>query len=64
MAAKKAPAKRAPAKKAPAKRGPTTVTAEHKAAMAKGRAASSAVGAYLDALEVAKPRRRRELSSE
>lgn len=57
-------AKKAPAKKAPAKRGPKTVTDEHKAAMAKGRRAASAVGAYLEALDDNKPRRRRELSAD
>ena len=41
-----------------------TVTDEHKAAMAQGRKAAAAVGAYLEALETSKPQRRRELTPE
>jgi hypothetical protein len=41
-----------------------TVSAAHKEAMANGRKASAAVGAYLDALESVRPRRGRQLSVE
>lgn len=42
-----------------AKRGPKVVTAEHKAAMAAGRAESRAVRQYLEALDAHRPRRGR-----
>lgn len=64
VAKKKAPAKKAVAKKPTAKRGPKQVTEEHKAAMARGRKAAAAVGAYLEALESERPRRRRELTTD
>ena len=59
------PAKRS-TKKAPAKRTnrgpkPGTMSAEHKRALAQGREASRHVRAYLDALEISKPKRGRKL---
>jgi hypothetical protein len=41
-----------------------SVTEEHKAAMAQGRAESRAVGSYLDALEANRPRRGRKRTPE
>lgn len=41
------------------KRGPASLTPEHKAAMAQGRAEGRAVRAYLEALEAHKPKRGR-----
>src|SRR5207245_2026179 len=56
----KKPAKKV-AKRATAKRGgQALMSAEHKAALARGREAAKAVRAYLDALESNKPRRGRQ----
>ena len=52
------------AKKPAAASKKRTVSASQKDAMAKGRRASAAVGAYLEALEAAKPRRGRRLSTD
>ena len=51
------------ASKKPAKKK-RTVTDEHKAAMQQGRRAAAAVGAYVEAIESAKPQRRRKLTPE
>lgn len=50
--------------KTPGKRGPASLTPEHKAALAEGRAQSRAVKQYLEALEASKPRRGRKRSPE
>lgn len=51
-------------KKSASKPKKRTVTAEHKEAMAKGRRAATAVGAYIEALDTARPQRRRRLTPE
>jgi hypothetical protein len=48
----------------PAKKGPKTMTAEHKAALAAGRAEGKAVKDYLDALESNRPKRGRKRTAE
>jgi hypothetical protein len=53
-----------PAKKSTAKRSSTKMSQDHKDALAKGRQASRAVRAYLDALEANKPKRGRQRSPE
>lgn len=53
-----------PSKKSAPKLKKRSVTPEHKAAMAKGRKASAAVGAYVEALERRRPQRRRQLTPE
>jgi uncharacterized protein YicC (UPF0701 family) len=47
-----------------AKRGPKEISAEHKAAMATGRAEGRAIKSYLEALENNKPRRGRRRTPE
>lgn len=47
-----------------AQKGPTKMTAEHKQALADGRAEGRAVKAYLDALDHQKPRRGRKRTPE
>jgi uncharacterized protein YicC (UPF0701 family) len=47
-----------------AKRGPKEISAEHKAAMATGRAEGRAIKSYLEALEDNKPRRGRRRTPE
>ena len=47
-----------------AKRGPKEICAEHKAAMATGRAEGRAIKSYLEALENNKPRRGRRRTPE
>ncbi|MEQ8716508.1 MAG: hypothetical protein RIE08_02760 [Acidimicrobiales bacterium] len=49
---------------AKSKRGPSSLTPEHKAAMAQGRAEGRAVRSYLEALEAHKPRRGRRRTPE
>lgn len=49
-------------KKSASKAKKRTVSPEHKEAMAKGRRAATAVGAYIEALGTAKPARRRHLT--
>jgi hypothetical protein len=51
-------------KKTSSKPKQRTVSAAHKEAMANGRKASAAVGAYLEALDAARPRRGRQLTVE
>jgi hypothetical protein len=46
------------------KRGARKMSAEHKAALAKGRQEGRTVRSYLDALEVSKPRRGRKRTPE
>lgn len=61
------PPKKAAAKKAPTKRGRkpgSSMTDDHKAALASGRESSRAVRAYLDALESHKPKRGRKRTKE
>jgi hypothetical protein len=48
----------------PAKKGPKTMSADHKAALAAGRAESRAVKDYLEALEANRPRRGRKRTPE
>lgn len=67
MPAKKAAAKKTTAKKPAAKRGRKTgssMSDEHKAALASGRESGRAVRSYLDALESHKPKRGRKRTKE
>ena len=56
--------KKTAVKKAAAGRRATKMSAEHKAALARGREATRAVRAYLDALEAGRPKRGRKRSPE
>ena len=56
----KKPAKRATKASATQRGGQAQMSAQHRAALARGREAARAVRAYLDALETSKPKRGRQ----